>query len=205
MPFLLSLLQPGTLYAKELVSGDPYWVCDTSVKTVTIVAGQTASVSFANTQYGALEIRKSTNTGNHLDGWKFIVKKDGAEIPGSPFTTDETGMIRISNLAPGKYLVLESPTEDPYCSGELGYHTVTVEYGKTAVDRWLNKEQGLGYFTKSTKPDTVMVPSLPVVKGEPEIGLAQAESVYRPIFHPPKFWPVFVVFVIFTEPEDSLL
>lgn len=146
----VSGLQPGTLYAKELVSGDPYWVCDTSVKTVTIVAGQTASVSFANTQYGALEIRKSTNTGNHLDGWKFIVKKDGVEIPGSPFTTDETGIIRISNLAPGKYLVLESPTEDPYWSGELGYHTVTVEYGKTAVDQWLNKEQGLGHFTKST-------------------------------------------------------
>ena len=146
----VSGLQPGTLYAKELVSGDPYWVCDTSVKTVTIVAGQTASVSFANTQYGALEIRKSTNTGNHLDGWKFIVKKDGVEIPGSPFTTDETGIIRISNLAPGKYLVLESPTEAPYWSGELGYHTVTVEYGKTAVDRWLNKEQGLGHFTKST-------------------------------------------------------
>ena len=25
-----------------------------------------------------------------------------------------------------------------------------MEYGKTAVDQWLNKEQGLGYFTKST-------------------------------------------------------
>lgn len=32
----VSGLQPGTLYAKELASGDPYWVCDTSVKTVTI-------------------------------------------------------------------------------------------------------------------------------------------------------------------------
>lgn len=146
----VSGLQPGTLYAKELASSAAYWVCDTSVKTVTIVAGQTASVSFANTQYGALEIRKSTNTGNHLDGWKFIVKKDGAEIPGSPFTTDTTGHIHIPNLIPGKYLVMESPTEDPYWSGELGYHTVTVEYGKTAVDQWLNKEQGLGYFTKST-------------------------------------------------------
>ena len=146
----VSGLQPGTLYAKELASSDPYWVCDTSVKTVTVVAGQTASVSFSNTQYGVLEIRKSTNTGNHLDGWKFIVKKDGAEIPGSPFTTDTTGRIHISNLIPGKYLVLESPTEDPYWSVELGFHTVTVEYGKTAVDRWLNKEQGLGHFTKST-------------------------------------------------------
>lgn len=113
----------------------------------------TATVSFYNKlAVGALEIRKSTNTGNHLDGWKFIVKKDGEEIPGSPFTTDETGIIRISDLAPGKYVVLESTTDDPYWTMELGYHTVTVEYGKTAVDQWLNKEQGLGYFTKSTKP-----------------------------------------------------
>lgn len=78
------------------------------------------------------------------------MKKDGEEIPGSPFTTDETGIIRISNLAPGKYVILESPTDDSYWTMELGYHTVTVEYGKTAVDQWLNKEQGLGCFTKST-------------------------------------------------------
>ena len=63
----------------------------------------------------------------------------------------------------------------------------------------------LAYRVPGCKPDTVTVPSLPIVKGEPEMGLVQAESVYRPIFHPPKFWLVFVVFVIFTEPEDSLL
>lgn len=149
-------LNAGTYYVKELghtsSSIASRYICSgENPKMVSISNGTTTSVSFYNKlTVGALEIRKSTNTGNHLDGWKFIVKKDGAEIPGSPFTTDETGMIRISNLAPGKYLVLESPTEDPYWSGELGYHTVTVEYGKTAVDRWLNKEQGLGNFTKST-------------------------------------------------------
>lgn len=149
-------LNAGTYYVKELGhtnSAIPsrYTCSGDNPQKVTVFNGTTTSVSFYNKlTVGALEIRKSTNTGNHLDGWKFIVKKDGAEIPGSPFTTDETGIIRISNLAPGKYLVLESPTEDPYWSGELGYHTVTVEYGKTAVDRWLNKEQGLGHFTKFT-------------------------------------------------------
>ena len=149
-------LNAGTYYVKELghtnsAISSRYTCSGENPKMVSISNGTTTSVSFYNKlTVGALEIRKSTNTGNHLDGWKFIVKKDGVEIPGSPFTTDETGIIRISNLAPGKYLVLESPTEDPYWSGELGYHTVTVEYGKTAVDRWLNKEQGLGYFTKST-------------------------------------------------------
>lgn len=149
-------LNAGTYYVKELghtnsAISSRYTCSGENPKMVSISNGTTTSVSFYNKlTVGALEIRKSTNTGNHLDGWKFIVKKDGTEILGSPFTTDETGIIRISNLAPGKYLVLESPTEDPYWSGELGYHTVTVEYGKTAVDRWLNKEQGLGYFTKST-------------------------------------------------------
>ena len=149
-------LNAGTYYIKELghtnsAIASRYTCSGENPKMVSISNGTTTSVSFYNKlTVGALEIRKSTNTGNHLDGWKFIVKKDGAEIPGSPFTTDETGIIRISNLAPGKYLVMESPTEDPYWSGELGYHTVTVEYGKTAVDQWLNKEQGLGYFTKST-------------------------------------------------------
>ena len=149
-------LNAGTYYVKELghtnsAISSRYTCSGDNPQSVTVSNGTTTSVSFYNKlTVGALEIRKSTNTGNHLDGWKFIVKKDGTEIPGSPFTTDETGIIRISNLAPGKYLVLESPTEDPYWSGELGFHTVAVEYGKTAVDRWLNKEQGLGHFTKST-------------------------------------------------------
>lgn len=149
-------LSAGTYYIKELghtnsTISSRYTCSGENPKMVSISNGTTTSVSFYNKlTVGALEIRKSTNTGNHLDGWKFIVKKDGTEIPGSPFTTDTTGRIHIPNLIPGKYLVMEAPTEDPYWSVELGFHTVTVEYGKTAVDRWLNKEQGLGHFTKST-------------------------------------------------------
>ena len=149
-------LNAGTYYVKELghtnsAISSRYTCSGDNPQKVTVFNGTTTSVSFYNKlTVGALEIRKSTNTGNHLDGWKFIVKKDGAEIPGSPFTTDSSGRIHILNLIPGKYLVMEAPTEAPYWSVELGFHTVTVEYGKTAVDQWLNKEQGLGYFTKST-------------------------------------------------------
>lgn len=149
-------LNAGTYYVKELghtnsAISSRYACSGENPKMVSISNGTTTSVNFYNKlTVGALEIRKSTNTGNHLGGWKFIVKKDGAEILGSPFTTDTTGRIHIPNLIPGKYLVMEAPTEDPYWSVELGFHTVTVEYGKTAVDQWLNKEQGLGYFTKST-------------------------------------------------------
>ena len=149
-------LNAGTYYIKELghtnsAISSRYTCSGDNPQRVTVSNGTTTSVSFYNKlTVGALDIRKSTNTGNHLDGWKFIVKKDGTEIPGSPFTTDTSGRIHIPNLVPGKYLVMEAPTEDPYWSVELGFHTVAVEYGKTAVDQWLNKEQGLGYFTKST-------------------------------------------------------
>ena len=147
----VSGLQPGTYYAKELPSGDPYWVCDTGVKKVTVTAGQTAAVSFTNTQYGALEIRKSTTINDYLGGWHFIVKAaDGTEVPGSPFISDESGLVKISNLAPGKYLIMEAPTEKPYWTTELGFHTVTVEYGKTAVDRWTNKALGMASVVKAT-------------------------------------------------------
>lgn len=147
----VSGLQPGTLYAKELASSAPYWVCDTSVKKVTVTAGQTAAVSFTNTQYGALEIRKSTTINDYLGGWHFIVKAaDGTEVPGSPFISDESGLVKISNLAPGKYLIMEAPTEKPYWTTELGFHTVTVEYGKTAVDRWTNKALGMASVVKAT-------------------------------------------------------
>ena len=147
----VSGLQPGTYYAKELPSGDPYWVCDTGVKKVTVTAGQTAAVSFTNTQYGALEIRKSTTINDYLGGWHFIVKAaDGTEVPGSPFISDESGLVKISNLTPGKYLIMEAPTEKPYWTTELGFHTVTVEYGKTAVDRWTNKALGMVSVVKAT-------------------------------------------------------
>lgn len=147
----VSGLQPGTYYAKELPSGDPYWVCDTGVKKVTVTAGQTAAVSFTNTQYGALEIRKSTTINDYLGGWHFIVKAaDGTEVPGSPFISDESGLVKISNLTPGKYLIMEAPTEKPYWTTELGFHTVTVEYGKTAVDRWTNKALGMASVVKAT-------------------------------------------------------
>ena len=147
----VSGLQPGTYYAKELPSGDPYWVCDTGVKKVTVTAGQTAAVSFTNTQYGALEIRKSTTINDYLGGWHFIVKAaDGTEVPGSPFISDESGLVKISNLTPGKYLIMEAPTEKPYWTTELGFHTVTVEYGKTAVDRCTNKALGMASVVKAT-------------------------------------------------------
>ena len=142
-------LQPGTLYAREIPTDDPYWEFDTEVKAVAIQVNQTASVTFTNTQYGRIQIVKNTNTGNHLGGWTFKVRDSNGKTVGD-FTTDENGYAITGNLSLGRYTVVELPTEDAYWAGELGFHTVLVTGGKDAVDTWLNREQGLVWIYKKT-------------------------------------------------------
>ena len=145
----VSGLQPGMLYAREIPTDDPYWEFDTEVKAVTIQVNQTASVTFTNTQYGRIQVVKTTNTGNHLGGWTFQVRDSSGKTVGE-FTTDENGYAITGNLPLGRYTVMELPTEDVYWIGELGFHTVLVTGGKDVTDTWLNKEQGIGWFYKKT-------------------------------------------------------
>ena len=142
-------LQKGTYYAKEIPTDDPYWEFDTAVKSVSVVVGQTAEVTFTNTHYGRIEIRKTTNTGNQLGGWTFRVRDSEGNSYGD-FTTDDNGYACTQNLPLGRYTVVELPTEDNYWLTELGFHDVTVRAGETTVDTWLNKEQGLAWFYKKT-------------------------------------------------------
>lgn len=145
----VSGLQPGTLYAKEIPTGDSYWSFDTAVKTVTIQANQTSSVTFTNTHYGRIQFQKTTNTGNHLGGWTFRVKDSTGKTVGD-YTTDDSGYAITGNLPLGRYTVVELPTEDTYWAGELGFHDVTVRGGQNTVDTWLNREQGLVWVYKKT-------------------------------------------------------
>lgn len=145
----VSGLQPGTLYSKEIPTGDSYWSFDTAVKTVTIQANQTASVTFTNTHYGRIQFQKTTNTGNHLGGWTFRVKDSTGKTIGD-YTTDDSGYAITGNLPLGRYTVVELPTEDTYWAGELGFHDVTVRGSQNTVDTWLNREQGLVWIYKKT-------------------------------------------------------
>ena len=145
----VSDLYPGTLYAKELPTDDPYWVTDTEVKTVSIVAEQTATVTFDNTHLGRIKLQKSTNTGNYLGGWTFRIKNADGSLVGD-YNTDDTGTAYTDYLPLGQYTVIELSTEDNYWTGELGFHDVVVKGGKDTVDEWFNREQGLAWFYKST-------------------------------------------------------
>ena len=148
----ISDLKPGTLYAKEIPTDDPYWEFDTEVKKVSIAVNQTATVTFTNTHYGRIAFRKTTNTGNHLGGWTFRVQDSNYDVVGE-YTTDESGYACTENLPVGRYTVIELQTDDLYWNFELGFHDVTVVAGEDTVDEWLNREQGLGWFYKQTNTD----------------------------------------------------
>ena len=127
-------IKPGTIYVKEIPTDDPYWECDTAVKEVKIVANQVSTVTFTNTHYGKLNIRKTMDTVGPLDGWQFrVTDGSGKEIPGSPFTSDKNGEIHVGNVLPGVYKVEELIPEDSlyYCKSE-NPQTVTVKQGETA-------------------------------------------------------------------------
>ena len=145
----VSGLKPGTLYAKEIPTDDPYWEFDTSVKEVKIVANKTTTVSFTNTHFGRIKFQKTTNTGNHLGGWTFRVTDANGNHVGD-YTTDENGEAYTGDLPLGRYTVQELSVDDDYWNCELGFHDVTVKAGETVVDEWQNKEQGLGWFRKTT-------------------------------------------------------
>ena len=137
---MVSGLTPGTLYAKELPSDDLYWQCDTDVKTVTVTANGTASVSFNNTHNGRIRVVKTMATGGPLSGWQFAIRdSSGNAISGSPFITDDNGVILTGNLLPGKYTVEEQlPQDSPYvCVGEIS-REITVTAGDTVEVSFTN-------------------------------------------------------------------
>ena len=174
----VSDLSVGTLYAKEIEVDDPYWVCDTSVKTVNITAGQTATVSFCNMQYGKIQIQKAMETVGSLTVWQFrITDSSDTEIPGSPFTTDETGLILTGKIQPGEYKVEELiPENSLYSCTSENPQTVTVKAGETA---------GVS-FTNALRPGRILIEKVDI-RGEP---LADAKFLLEWSKDGSLWWPV---------------
>ena len=126
-------LEPGTYTVQETPVDDPYWVCDTEVKTITVKAGETASVSFRNQYVGRAKIIKTLEDPNSgtVEGWTFEVKASDGSLIGT-YTTDADGTI-VCDLAPGTYTVTEILEDGSYweCVSGLS-QTVTVKGGQTA-------------------------------------------------------------------------
>ena len=132
-------LTPGTYYAREEAGSDPYWVCDTSVKTVTVTANGTATVTFSNTHKGRGKIIKTMPDGGSTAGWKFEVYDSDNELVGS-YTTASDGTILTDYLLPGTYTVKEIiPEDSPYTCDAPNPKTVEISAGQTAEVTFTNR------------------------------------------------------------------
>ena len=148
-------IEPGTYYVQEIDESDkkPGWAFDTTVREVKVEAGKTVSVTIVNTRGGYVQIQKKTNVDGNLSGWKFNIYTDKEctnLVTGSPFTSDETGMI-TAKLEPGTFYVREiDESEDkPYWKFDASVQEVTVETGKTATVTFENIQQGRMKLIKS--------------------------------------------------------
>ena len=134
-------LEPGTYKISEVAKNDPFWYCDTAEKTVTVKAGETASVTFQNKWIGKAKIIKTATNGGTVADWEFTVKNASGTKVGT-YTTDDSGVISL-DLEPGTYQILESDKNDPYWYCDTEPKTVTVKAGETASvtfeNQWIGK------------------------------------------------------------------
>ena len=117
-------LSPGTYTVTENAA-DHYEA--QSPKTVTVVSGQTATVSFNNTlKRGDLKIVKTSEDGK-VDGVSFTISGNGVN---KTVKTNKNGEIKIEGLLPGTYTVTEQ--SESYYEPQSS-KTVTVKYDQTAT------------------------------------------------------------------------
>ncbi len=119
-------LKPGKSVVVTEVRAPAGFILDTQSQTIQIQAGKTVSLTFKNQPKGSLIIQKrDSQTNEVLPGAEFrITTAAGCEVGldgviGSStltqngiFTTDAQGEIRITNLAPGAYVINEIKAPD---------------------------------------------------------------------------------------------
>ena len=142
-------LEPGTYTVTETDGEQKYWLNDAEpTKTVKVVAGQTAKVTFKNQYRGQAKIIKTATNGGSVEGWHFsIFTADGTKI--GDYVTDSTGIITV-DLEPGVYTVKETDGEYPYWHNDPEPEkTVTVKAGETAEVTFLNEWVGKAKIIKT--------------------------------------------------------
>ena len=104
-------LKPGAYEVRE-IAGIKGWQLDPdSVKTVTVVTGETSTVTFVNKELPGLRIIKYDSSSKEvLSGVTFEIWRDGESL--GSFETGELGEILLTDLTPGTYLVQEKFVDD---------------------------------------------------------------------------------------------
>lgn len=153
---LISGLQPGKSVVVTETQAPPGYLIDTQSQTVQIKEGRTVSLTFKNQPKGELIIQKRDSaTGQPLPGAEFrITTAAGCEVgldgvigdstltQNGVFTTDNNGEIRVTNLAPGAYVLTEIKAPQGYVMDAPSTNVVIGEGGDTQTVVITNTPKG---------------------------------------------------------------
>ena len=153
---LISGLQPGKSVVVTETQAPPGYLIDTQAQTVQIKEGRTVSLNFKNQPKGELIIQKRDSaTGQPLAGAQFrVTTAAGCEVgldgvigdstltQNGVFTTDSSGEIRITNLAPGAYVLTEIKAPQGYVMDAPSTNVVIGEGGDTQTVVITNTPKG---------------------------------------------------------------
>ena len=171
----ISGLKPGKSVIVTETKAPAGFLIDTQSQTVQIKEGRTVSLTFKNQPTGKLIVQKRDSiTGQPLPGAEFrITTVAGCEVgldgvigtstltQGGIFKTDSNGEIRISNLAPGAYVLTEIKAPTGYVMDEPSKNVVIGTNGDTQTVVVTNTPKG-GLLIRKT--DSVTDKALPGVK-----------------------------------------
>ena len=106
-------LAPGGYEVRE-ISGIPGWQADAeTVKTATVVSGETSTAYFVNQELPGLRITKYDRTSKEpLSDIAFSIWRDGEYL--GDYETDSSGEILLTDCQPGTYRVEEKQSDDAH-------------------------------------------------------------------------------------------
>ena len=106
-------LAPGGYEVRE-ISGIPGWQADVeTVKTATVVSGETSTAYFVNQELPGLRITKYDRTSKELlSDITFSIWRDGEYL--GDYETDSSGEILLTDCQPGTYRVEEKQSDDAH-------------------------------------------------------------------------------------------
>ena len=167
-------LKPGkSVIVTETKAPDGY-IIDTQSQTVQIKEGRTVSLTFKNQPKGKLIIQKRDSaTGQPLPGAEFrVTTAAGCEVglngvigtatltQNGIFTTDGQGEIKITNLAPGAYVLTEIKAPTGYVMDRASTNVVIGQNGDTQT-----------VIVKNSKAGTLVIDKRDALTGKPLQGV----------------------------------
>ena len=160
-------LKPGKSVIVTEVKAPAGFIIDTQSQTIQIKEGRTVSLTFKNQPKGKLIIQKRDSaTGQPLSGAEFrVTTAAGCEVgldgvigtstltQNGIFVTDAQGEIRITNLAPGAYVLNEIKAPDGYVMDTASTNVVIGQGGDTQTVVVKNSKAGSLVILKQSSLD----------------------------------------------------